>query len=215
MAVQAVPRRFIGAAFQAALAQCLSMANRQVALAMVFPVAGLRMQGRRPLSSAIEKSAAQRHRQSSRKPSGMRVIICRFTIRLIRRRAEYRSASGATGANSAMVMRLNTSHVHEGEPGIGKGVILNTVGGISEPITQAAQVRGKGSPVIRHLDRFPTHNRNTVGEAVFVRDTRSYTAPVDDDPRVGGGAVQAHHAPQPTEGLSPRRRGSLFVASRC
>lgn len=56
MAVQAVPRRFIGAAFQAALAQCLSMANRQVALAMVFPVAGLRMQGRRPLSSAIEKA---------------------------------------------------------------------------------------------------------------------------------------------------------------
>lgn len=85
----------------------------------------------------------------------------------------------------AMVMRANTSHVHGAEPGIGKGVVSNTLGGISEPIGHAAQVRAEGSPVIRHLDRFHMNNRNTVGEALFVRDTRSYTAPVDDDPVPG------------------------------
>lgn len=85
----------------------------------------------------------------------------------------------------AMVMRSNTSHVHGDAPGIGKGVVSNTVGGISEPIEHAAQVRAEGSPVIRHLDRFHMNNRNTVGEAIFVRDTRTFAAPKDDDPLPG------------------------------
>lgn len=85
----------------------------------------------------------------------------------------------------AMVMRSNTSHVHGDEAGRGRGVVSNTVGGISEPITHAAEVRAEGSHVIRHLDRFYMNNRNTVGEAVFVRDTATYPAPQDDDPLPG------------------------------
>ena len=85
----------------------------------------------------------------------------------------------------AMVMRSNTSHVHGDEAGRGRGVVSNTVGGISEPITHAAEVRAEGSHVIRHLDRFWMNNRNTVGEAVFVRDTAIYAAPQDDDPLPG------------------------------
>ncbi|MDD7973949.1 DUF4150 domain-containing protein [Roseinatronobacter alkalisoli] len=71
------------------------------------------------------------------------------------------------------------------EPGIGKGVVSGTVGGICEPIGHAAQVRAEGSPVIRHLDRFWMNNRNTVGEAIFVRDTATYAPPEDDDPLPG------------------------------
>ncbi|WP_374395687.1 DUF4150 domain-containing protein, partial [Tabrizicola sp.] len=85
----------------------------------------------------------------------------------------------------AMVMRSHTRHVHGDEPGVGKGVVSGTVGGISEPITHAAQVRAEGSHVIRHLDRFHMNNRNTVGEAVFIRDTRTFPAPKDDDPLPG------------------------------
>lgn len=84
-----------------------------------------------------------------------------------------------------MVLRSNTSHVHGDEPGIGKGVVSNTVGGISEPIGHAAQVRAEGSPVIRHLDRFHMNNRNTVGEALFIRDMRTFSPPVNDDPVPG------------------------------
>ena len=96
----------------------------------------------------------------------------------------YTSTVRFTG-QKAMVMRSRTSHVHGDEAGTGKGVVSGTVGGISEPIGHAAQVRAEGSPVIRHLDRFHMNNRNTVGEAVFVRDTRSYPAPEDDDPLPG------------------------------
>ncbi|MDO5704522.1 MAG: DUF4150 domain-containing protein, partial [Paracoccus sp. (in: a-proteobacteria)] len=85
----------------------------------------------------------------------------------------------------AMVMRSHTSHVHGDEAGRGGGVVSGTVGGISEPITHAAHVRAEGSHVIRHLDRFWMNNRNTVGEAVFVRDTGAYPAPKDDDPLPG------------------------------
>jgi hypothetical protein len=85
----------------------------------------------------------------------------------------------------AMVLRSNTSHVHGDAPGTGKGVASGTVGGISEPIGHAAQVRAEGSPVIRHLDRFWMNNRNTVGEAIFVHDTATYPAPADDDPLPG------------------------------
>lgn len=125
----------------------------------------------------------------------------------------------------AMVMRSNTSHVHGDEPGIGKGVVSNTVGGISEPITHAAQVRAEGSPVIRHLDRFHMNNRNTVGEALFIRDTATYPAPKDDDPLPGsikladasGGwaqfaqpqsAASRATAPAHRPGTAPARPGS-------
>ncbi len=58
------------------------------------------------------------------------------------------------------------------------------MGGICEPIGHASNVRAEGSPVIRHLDRFHMNNRNTVGEAIFVRDL-TYPAPKDDDPLPG------------------------------
>lgn len=85
----------------------------------------------------------------------------------------------------AMVLRSSTTHVHGDAPGTGKGVKSGTVEGISEPIGHAAQVRAEGSPVIRHLDRFWMNNRNTVGEAIFVRDTTTHPAPPDDDPFPG------------------------------
>lgn len=95
------------------------------------------------------------------------------------------TASVRFTGQKAMVMRSNTSHVHGDEPGIGKGIKSNTVGGISEPITHAANVRAEGSHVIRHLDRFYMNNRNTIGEALFVRDTRTFAAPQNDDPLPG------------------------------
>jgi hypothetical protein len=57
-------------------------------------------------------------------------------------------------------------------------------------------VRAEGSNVIRHLDRFYMNKRNTVGEAIFVRDLRSYEAPVDDDP-VPGSIVMSDASPEP------------------
>ncbi len=85
----------------------------------------------------------------------------------------------------AMVLRSFTQHVHGDEQGTGGGVKSGTHGGICEPIGHAPQVLAEGSPVIRHLDRFWMNNRNTVGEAVFVRDTATYAAPPDRDPIPG------------------------------
>jgi hypothetical protein len=99
-------------------------------------------------------------------------------------------------SQKAMVLRSNTTHVHGDEPGVGKGIKSGTVGDISEPIGHAPQVRAEGSPVIRHLDRFWMNKRNTVGEAIFVRDTKSYEAPRDDDP-VPGSLVMSDASPEP------------------
>jgi Domain of unknown function (DUF4150) len=84
-------------------------------------------------------------------------------------------------SQKAMVLRSNTTHVHGDEPGVGKGVKSGTVGARCHPIGHADEVRAEGSCVIRHLDRFHMNDRNTVGEACFVRDTKTYKAPVDDD----------------------------------
>ncbi|WP_157212055.1 hypothetical protein, partial [Sinorhizobium sojae] len=54
-----------------------------------------------------------------------------------------------------------------------------------EPISHASQVRAEGSHVIRHLDRFWMNRRNTQGEAQFVRATKTYGPPKDDDPVPG------------------------------
>ncbi|WP_157212053.1 hypothetical protein, partial [Sinorhizobium sojae] len=54
-----------------------------------------------------------------------------------------------------------------------------------EPISHASQVRAEGSHVIRHLDRFWMNRRNTQGEAQFVRTTKTYELPKDDDPVPG------------------------------
>jgi hypothetical protein len=51
--------------------------------------------------------------------------------------------------------------------------------------TVASNFRAEGSLVIRHLNRFYMNNRNTVGEALFVRDPGIYPAPKDDDPVPG------------------------------
>lgn len=115
----------------------------------------------------------------------------------------------------AMVMRSNTSHVHGDEPGIGKGIVSDTVGGISEPIEHAAQVRAEGSPVIRHLDRFHMNNRNTVGEAIFVRDAASYPVPKDDDPLPGSMVAQeapfeSYQVAQAATGTMTDAGGGLF-----
>ena len=82
----------------------------------------------------------------------------------------------------AMVMRSKTSHCHGDAPGTKKGVVSGTVEDVSEPVGHAAKVRAEGSEVIRHLDRFKMNNGNTVGEAIFVRDTKTYDPPTDDDP---------------------------------
>ena len=60
-----------------------------------------------------------------------------------------------------------------------------THGDVTEPIGHAPQVRAEGSSVIRHLDRFWMNRRNTVGEAVYVKDQRARAAPADDDPLPG------------------------------
>jgi hypothetical protein len=128
--------------------------------------------------------------------------------------ANYTPSVRFTG-QKAMVLRSNTTHVHGDEPGVGKGVKSGTVGGICEPIGHASQVRAEGSHVIRHLDRFWMNNRNTVGEALFVRDTATYRAPEDDDPVPGslrladmssGWALsaQAQAAPAPNAGAPVR-----------
>lgn len=85
----------------------------------------------------------------------------------------------------AMVMRSCTTHVHGDKPGIRKGRKSGTVESICEPIGHADQVRAEGSNVIRHLDRFWMNNRNTEGEAIFVRSTQTYDPPIDDDPVPG------------------------------
>lgn len=85
----------------------------------------------------------------------------------------------------AMVMRSNTAHVHGDAPGTKKGICSGTVGGISEPVGHASQVRAEGSCVIRHLDRFKMNNGNTDGEAIFVKNTATHPAPEDDDPVPG------------------------------
>jgi hypothetical protein len=85
----------------------------------------------------------------------------------------------------AMVMRSCTTHVHGDAPGTRKGVKSGTVESICEPIGHADQVRAEGSYVIRHLDRFWMNNRNTQGEAIFVRSTETHAEPADNDPIPG------------------------------
>lgn len=85
----------------------------------------------------------------------------------------------------AMVFRSMTSHVHGDAPGKALGVKSGTVGKRCHPIEHAKWVRAEGSHVIRHLDKFWMNDRNTRGEAVFVRDTKSYAAPEDNDPVPG------------------------------
>ncbi len=103
----------------------------------------------------------------------------------------------------AMVMRSCTTHVHGDAPGVKKGVKSGTVEGICEPIGHAAEVRAEGSNVIRHLDRFWMNNKNTQGEAIFVRDTKTFAAPADDDPIPGSlrwtssGAIMSDASPEP------------------
>lgn len=105
----------------------------------------------------------------------------------------------------AMVMRSCTTHVHGDAPGTKKGVKSGTVENICEPIGHAEQVRAEGSHVIRHLDRFWMNNRNTQGEAIFVRGTQTYVAPEDNDPVPGSlrwnggneGRVVSDASPEP------------------
>jgi hypothetical protein len=85
----------------------------------------------------------------------------------------------------AMVLRSRTTHVHGDEAGTAGGVRSGTHWDITEPIGHAPQVRAEGSPVIRHLDRFWMNRRNTVGEAVYVKDQQARQAPKDTDPVPG------------------------------
>ncbi|WP_064696839.1 DUF4150 domain-containing protein [Rhizobium aegyptiacum] len=105
----------------------------------------------------------------------------------------------------AMVRRSCTTHVHGDAPGTKKGVKSGAVENICEPIGYADQVRAEGSHVIRHLDRFWMNNRNTQGEAIFVRGTQTYAPPQDDDPVPGSlrwngsdeGRVLSDASPEP------------------
>ncbi|OAP46079.1 hypothetical protein ATC00_03305 [Sinorhizobium americanum] len=85
----------------------------------------------------------------------------------------------------AMVLRSNTTHVHGDAPGTKKGIKSGAVENICEPIGHAAEVRAEGSNVIRHLDRFWMNNKNTQGEAIYVRNSQVYAAALDDDPVYG------------------------------
>ena len=120
--------------------------------------------------------------------------------------ADYTQTVHFTGQR-AMVLRSHTTRVTGDEAGTQKGMVSGTVGDICEPIGHAAQVRAEGSPVIRHLDRFYMNSRNTVGEAVFVRDTGTFDPLVDDDPLPGSlrlvGASGAP-LPGPPPGADPR-----------
>ncbi|TAW82249.1 DUF4150 domain-containing protein [Rhizobium ruizarguesonis] len=105
----------------------------------------------------------------------------------------------------AMVMRSRTTHVHGDAPGTKKGVKSGTVENVCEPIGHADQVRAEGSHVIRHLDRFWMNDRNTQGEAIFVRGTETYAPPEDDDPIPGSlrwnssdeGKIMSDASPEP------------------
>jgi hypothetical protein len=106
----------------------------------------------------------------------------------------------------AMVLRSSTTCVHGDAPGTRKGVKSGTVEDICEPIGHAPEVRAEGSNVIRHLDRFHMNAKNTVGEAIFVKDTATYPAPEDDDPVPGSlvladspgeGVVMSDASPEP------------------
>jgi hypothetical protein len=106
----------------------------------------------------------------------------------------------------AMVLRSSTTCVHGDAPGTRKGVKSGTVEDICEPIGHATEVRAEGSNVIRHLDRFHMNAKNTVGEAIFVRDTATYQTPEDDDPvpgslvladSTGEGVVMSDASPEP------------------
>ncbi|MCJ8510672.1 DUF4150 domain-containing protein [Rhizobium lemnae] len=106
----------------------------------------------------------------------------------------------------AMVMRSRTTHVHGDAPGTRKGIKSGTVESVCEPIGHADQVCAEGSHVIRHLDRFKMNSGNTVGEAQFVRSTKTYEPPVDDDPVPGSlrwqnssdeGRVMSDASPEP------------------
>ncbi|MBA5800665.1 MULTISPECIES: PAAR-like domain-containing protein [Rhizobium] len=104
----------------------------------------------------------------------------------------------------AMVLRSCTTHVHGDKPGTRKGIKSGTVEGVCDPIGYASQVRAEKSHVIRHLDRFWMNNKNTQGEAIFVRGTKTFPAPVDDDPVPGSlrwssgeGEVMSDSSPEP------------------
>ena len=98
--------------------------------------------------------------------------------------AAYTPSVRATGYK-VCVFRSNTQHVHGDEAGTGGGVKSGTHGGICEPIEHAKAVRAEGSQVIRHRDKFWMNNRNTIGEAQFVRNVKALEAPEDDDPLPG------------------------------
>ncbi|MER0240403.1 PAAR-like domain-containing protein [Fulvimarina sp. MAC8] len=98
--------------------------------------------------------------------------------------AGYADSVRFTG-KKVMTLASRTTHVHGDAPGTKKGVKSGTVEDITEPIGHAPEVRAEGHPVIRHLDRFHMNSRNTVGEAVYVKDTATYRPPGDDDPVPG------------------------------
>lgn len=118
-------------------------------------------------------------------------------------------------SQKVMVLRAHTTHVHGDKPGEARGIKSGTVEDICEPVGHAAHVRAEGSPVIRHLDRFKMNNGNTEGEAIFIRDTGVYAAPLDTDPVRGSLAfANAEYTSLPGSMSNPRALppGSYQVA---
>lgn len=101
--------------------------------------------------------------------------------RRLRRPLEAYARTVRFAGRKAMVLRSRTTHVHGDEAGTGGGVKSGTHGDVTEPIGHAPQVRAEGSSMIRHLDRLWMNRRNTVGEAIYVKDQRARAAPADDD----------------------------------
>ena len=129
-------------------------------------------------------------------PVGSSVVPVPYQIHGLCGHDENYTPSVRFTGQKAMVMRSKTSHCHGDAPGVRKGVVSGTVEDVSEPVGHAAKVRAEGSEVIRHLDRFKMNSGNTVGEAQFVRDTRTYEPPTDDDP-VLGSLVMTDAMPEP------------------
>ncbi len=123
----------------------------------------------------------------------------------------YTSSVRFTGYR-AMVMRSCTTHVHGDAPGTKKGVKSGTVESICEPIGHASQVKAEGSHVIRHLDRFWMNNKNTQGEAIFVKNTKTFDPPKDDDPIPGSLRAATSTASRSEQNAAPPGAVLGFVA---
>jgi hypothetical protein len=147
-------------------------------------------------------------------PRGKVMVPVPYNIHDIVEHDENFTPSVKFTGEKAMVFRSRTSHVHGNEQGTGGGIKSGTTPGECEPIGHASQLNAEGSPVIRHQDRFFMNNRNTIGEARFVKDTKTYKAPEDTDP-VPGSIIRASFSQTMTDAApEPMIPGRLYAQAQ-